>query len=590
MEHELPDDKKLSGPNVNYDWKTRLLTVELPRQVSKFTVICEPIAPGFLPIHESWRIPPDTSPVTSVQVPLTQLHPETGYKFILKDGDELLGWFKKYKLRRSKSNGEQVTSLPTTPQANASPAAGPAAPPLEPRAAREPTEKKRVNNDAAQEAQLPRKAQMTTKARTFGTAPSVPALPPKAAPLVVAPPAPVPPGLAAVPSSPEATAPDPEPEAPAAAPLVPAAAHAPILALANLKLELKAIASAAGSLGWHWYRPNSMPDGATYEWNLLRNKQAIKSGTTTETYATFVASVERLECEKQYAFRMRVKLHNGDVGTWVTSRYRKMKEFARDAVIPEVRRAMWAAFYPGKNGESSMIKHDCLGCRAQGYADAQIAKLDPLLSNVHAGHIISHARGGPDGTSVDQVWDFMPLCEQCNKSMSTKNAIQWFYDKCSRRNNDFEVLYEVLWRLRDACQRRDGCPPDILNETNIAKFAVKMYHEGHEHYEEGRDHDGEFPWKKLGGGFSLEDNGAFKTAFKNKPGNQGRTHVESADVTASLAEAILGLGSRVSEIENRITNERRIEEIMSQATMRLVEANVNPNAIGEALSRIYPSE
>ena len=36
-----------------------------------------------------------------------------------------------------------------------------------------------------------------------------------------------------------------------------------------------------------------------------------------------------------------------------------------------------------------MIKHGCLGCCAQGYADAQIAKLDPLLSNVHAGHIIS---------------------------------------------------------------------------------------------------------------------------------------------------------------------------------------------------------
>ena len=227
-----------------------------------------------------------------------------------------------------------------------------------------------------------------------------------------------------------------------------------------------------------------------------------------------------------------------------------------------------------------MIKHDCLGCQAQGKLDAQIAKLDPLLSNVHAGHIISHARGGPEGTSVDQVWDFMPLCEQCNKSMSTKNAIQWFYDKCSGRNNEFEVLYEVLWRLRDACQRRDGCPQDIRNETNIAKFAVKMYHEGHEHYEESRDEDNEFPWKKLGGGFSLKDDGAFTTKFKNQPGNQDRKRVESAHVKDSLADAILELlGTKTGEIQARITNERRIEEIMSQATMRLMKTGVDPNSI-----------
>ena len=245
--NELQEDKKLSNPTVKWSdgWTTCLVTVELPRQVSKVTVTCDPLARRFSTIYRSFSGKPDTT----VKLRLEQLHPntETGYRFILKDGDEVLGWFKKNKqTRRSEANGEQGTSPPTTPPANASRAAGPAAPTLEPQAARKSTGKKRGSNAAAQGAHRASKARMTTTAGTVGTAPPVPALPPAAAPPVVAPPAPVPPVLAPVPPAPEAAALDPEPESPAAAPPVPAAAHVPASAPKNKRKKPEGVSKPRG--------------------------------------------------------------------------------------------------------------------------------------------------------------------------------------------------------------------------------------------------------------------------------------------------------------------------------------------------------
>ena len=165
--NELQEDKKLSNPTVKWSdgWTTCLVTVELPRQVSKVTVTCDPLARRFSTIYRSFSGKPDTT----VKLRLEQLHPntETGYRFILKDGDEVLGWFKKNKqTRRSEANGEQGTSPPTTPPANASRAAGPVAPTLEPQAARKSTGKKRGSNAAAQGAHPASKARMTTTAGT----------------------------------------------------------------------------------------------------------------------------------------------------------------------------------------------------------------------------------------------------------------------------------------------------------------------------------------------------------------------------------------------------------------------------------------
>ena len=120
------------------------------------------------------------------------------------------------------------------------------------------------------------------------------------------------------------------------------------------------------------------------------------------------------------------------------------------------------------------------------------------------------------------------------------------------------------------------------SENDIVEFAVKMYHEG----DPKIFGDDEVPWKHTDGGFDCKTKGAFRDKFKSKPGNRGRERVESADVREILSPAILGLDTKTGEIQARITNERQIEQIMSQATMQLMKDGVDPNSIKEAHSRI----
>ena len=115
--NELQEDKKLSNPTVKWSdgWTTCLVTVELPRQVSKVTVTCDPLARRFSTIYRSFSGKPDTT----VKLRLEQLHPntETGYRFILKDGDEVLGWFKKKKkLAVAKPTGSKAPPRPPRPR------------------------------------------------------------------------------------------------------------------------------------------------------------------------------------------------------------------------------------------------------------------------------------------------------------------------------------------------------------------------------------------------------------------------------------------------------------------------------------------
>jgi len=326
-----------------------------------------------------------------------------------------------------------------------------------------------------------------------------------------------------------------------------------------------------GRLAWSWSTDNP-PQGITYAWILRKqNGEEVQKGETRSTHKVFLAVDDRLDCDKtkKYRLEVRVVMPDRQCGDWERSSPQRVPPFApRNAVSQKVRRLMWDKFYPLGNETAlvgSMMAHDCLGCLARGTNEVpEPEKLSPLLSNVQAGHIISHARGGPEGRFEEEVWDFMPICKCCNGLMKTTNAIQWFYDQCSKRGNS-EVLYEVLWRLRDAHRRGRE---DMNSENDIVEFAVKMYHEG----DPNIFGDDEVPWKHTDGGFDCKT-----TGFKSGLG--GRERVESADVRGILSPAILGLDTKTGEIEARITKEREIERIMRKETMRLMKAGVDPNSI-----------
>ena len=335
-------------------------------------------------------------------------------------------------------------------------------------------------------------------------------------------------------------------------------------------------------------------EGQSFEYELYPDEdreRVVKSGTTQYTNITFSVDSSPINIDTFHVLRVRVLSADGNVGEWSSpSRARKPNTNPRPAVDKKVRRAMWAEFYPGPNDDNvcpprgSMIQRDCLGCQARG--NQPPIKLSPLLDNVHAGHIISYSRGGPAGDKVEHVWDFMPLCKDCNLDMGTKNAIQWFYDECSRKNN-FKPLYEVLWRLKKARERnvchdtsRNIIP--TVNTQGLVNFVVTMYHEGHPDLAGGRCGEKKHGESDLCGGFNCALPGQFTTRFEARRANGQQAELVSSDaVKLILTDAFDEPFTEAmkAKIQKRVENEREIERIMRDQAMRLMNDGVDPNSI-----------
>ena len=140
-------------------------------------------------------------------------------------------------------------------------------------------------------------------------------------------------------------------------------------------------------------------------------------------------------------------LETGRKGPWGPSSYPYKTKNERPPISSELRRQMWSSFYVDRANaaEGSLVENPCLGCLAQKLSPPRM--LSPLLSNVHAAHIIADAKGGPHGEHAKEAWNFMPLCDSCNTDMGTKNAVDWFYDKCNGSGGEYMPLFEMLFRL-----------------------------------------------------------------------------------------------------------------------------------------------
>lgn len=94
-----------------------------------------------------------------------------------------------------------------------------------------------------------------------------------------------------------------------------------------------------------------------------------------------------------------------------------------------LRVAVWNAYIGAKMGESLCF---CCG-------------LEPVLrSNYECGHIRSRAKGGPD-----RLENLRPVCSTCNKSMGTKNMIEFadkygFPTRLSRNARTLTQMEEML--------------------------------------------------------------------------------------------------------------------------------------------------
>ena len=139
---------------------------------------------------------------------------------------------------------------------------------------------------------------------------------------------------------------------------------------------------------------------------------------------------------------------SGSKGPWGPFSYSYKTKNERPSISGELRRAMWASFYVDKDRpeEGALVENPCLGCLAQKLSPPTM--LSPLLPpNVHAAHIIADAKGGPHGEHAKEAWNFRPLCASCNTDMGTKNAVDWFYDKCNGSGGEYMPLFEMLFRL-----------------------------------------------------------------------------------------------------------------------------------------------
>ena len=144
-------------------------------------------------------------------------------------------------------------------------------------------------------------------------------------------------------------------------------------------------------------------------------------------------------------------------GPWSSNSYPYTTKDVRPPISSELRRQMWASFHKSKDRpkEGSLLENPCLGCLAMG---KEPEMLSPLLQNVVAAHIIADAKGGPHGEGPKEAWNFMPLCTACNLDMGTKNAVDWFYDKCKSIDN-YMPLFEMLFRLwRGRYDNAEGAP------------------------------------------------------------------------------------------------------------------------------------
>jgi hypothetical protein len=195
-------------------------------------------------------------------------------------------------------------------------------------------------------------------------------------------------------------------------------------------------------------------------------------------------------------------------GPWSPKSYPYETKDIRPSISDDVRRYVWASFYvakvPGGSDEHNNPKYShagmmadspCLACQARG---ADPVMLRPLLDNVDAAHIIADAKGGPHGEKKEEVWNFFPCCATCNRGLiQTKNAIEWFYEECKKRNESYGPLFELLFRLWRAREINLEDAPTLqefamLQSTgaktlgSVVGFAFQFYHDGHPAFLGGR--------------------------------------------------------------------------------------------------------
>jgi len=212
-------------------------------------------------------------------------------------------------------------------------------------------------------------------------------------------------------------------------------------------------------------------------------KQDLSSNETpprkVDASFTFVSG---LSGNTKYRFAIAYADVNGsDTSSYSPWSYSYRTKNEREPVSAGCRRKMWANFYtdPKSPNDGLLLPQRCLGCRAQGRAPDEQGELSPLLTNVHAAHVISFAKGGPEGTDAKHAWNFVPLCESCNLDMKTEHLIDWFYRKCIKQptaDTKFDALFEVLYRLQRACAKMVG--PSWKSEESITHFAKKVYKNG----------------------------------------------------------------------------------------------------------------
>ena len=278
-------------------------------------------------------------------------------------------------------------------------------------------------------------------------------------------------------------------------------------------------------------------------------------------------------------------LGKGRRGKWVKSRPFEVKE-DRPAIAAEVRRAMWAAFYTDTRSSEHqrngcMLAQACIGCKARrGVTPMQ---LSPLLDNVHAAHIIADAKGGPHGDDKKQVWNFFPLCKDCNLDMKTTNAIDWLYQKCSLTSNWrplFEVLFR-LWRARYRTHDEAGSLPENLHPgrgATVIAFALAMYKVGLKSYEggevemEGATLTHEPTEGRDGGGFTTTKSELFEAfAHLNMTSDQMNSLIDSMDKTAEQMQTMANkLSVKIQEAAERGFHEMaRVETQVKEAMQTL---------------------
>jgi len=304
----------------------------------------------------------------------------------------------------------------------------------------------------------------------------------------------------------------------------PVATPAPAQASGDRVYCVKKLSSGANYIHFHW----TCPDSAFNKKFLVelyrkpdKEHETLMSRVIAETTHKLF---ENLCAQDTYFCKVMIvsadaRLEDGtreiicnEKGPASKSRAYQIKE-ARPPVTDEVRRMMWAAFYIDDDDKMAgcMLKMPCLGCMARGQEPIM---LSPLLTNVHAAHVIADAFQGPHGEHKHETWNFVPTCEACNLKMGTTNLIDWFYTHC-KTNNDYLPLFTVLYRLWRArwrnIEQAAMLPPNLGYKNGSAKvheFAIEVYKKGLPEFDGGRvDLDGELrdhEW--LGGGFkTLKD-------------------------------------------------------------------------------------